>query len=138
MASRSSKALEVSSTRNAVFFAELIEDLLRWAGAAGGNVFESLADAFAGIGLGGEVEQALIFGGILEDGFGLAVDGEDDGALGLLELLDELDGVVAEGGEWLDVLGDVEVSWHGGGLRYRYFIVPLRIMVWKIRPIVVI
>jgi hypothetical protein len=84
MASRSSEAFEVSSTRNAVFFAELIEDLVRWAGASGGNVFQASADAFAGICFVDEVEEVLMGGGVvLKDGDELGdvlVEGEAAGA----------------------------------------------------------
>jgi hypothetical protein len=73
-----------------------------------GQIFEALAETFAIVGCGCEVEEALVGGGGEDDGFGFAVDGEDDGAAGLFELLHHFDGVVAEGGEGLDVLGDVE------------------------------
>jgi len=73
--------------------------------------FESLTDALLDVGEGGEIEEALVGGGILEDGFGFAVDGEDDGALGGFELLEEFGGVVAEGGEGLGVLGGVDHVW---------------------------
>jgi hypothetical protein len=76
------------------------------------ELFEALADAFTGIGFGGEIKQALVGGGILKNSFGLAVDGEDNGALRLLELLNKLGGVIAEGGKGLGVQGDVELRCH--------------------------
>lgn len=88
--------------------AHLLDEFGGGSAFAAAKLFETLADAFAGVGFGGDVEQALVRGGVLDDGFGLAVDREDDGAPGLLEALHELDGVVAEGGEGLDVFGDVD------------------------------
>ena len=88
------------------------EELCGWTAFALTQLGQPLTDAFTGIGCGGEVEQALVSCGVLQHSLGLAVDGEDDGALRLLELADELDGVVAEGGEGLDVLGDVDPCWH--------------------------
>jgi hypothetical protein len=98
-----------------MLLAQVGEDFAGGAGAVGGDVGVALADALALVGGGGDVEEALVGGGGEDSGFGFAVDGEDDGAAGLLELLHHFDGVVAEGGEGLDVLGDVE----HGGLRWR-------------------
>src|SRR5260370_5776212 len=100
-------------TRYAMFLAHLLEELSGWTSFALAKLFQSLADAFAGVGFGGEVEEALVGGGVLDDGFGLAVDGEDDGAAGLLKALHHFDGVVAEGGEGLDVFSDVD---HGASV----------------------
>jgi hypothetical protein len=117
MFSRSCTARAVKLTRYSIFAAHLVEDLVHWARAAFAQVFKSLANGFFFAGLGGEVEEALILGWALDDGFGLAVDGEDDGAAGLLEALHELDGVVAEGGKGLDVFGDVNHDGlHLGGI----------------------
>lgn len=101
----------VTSTRYVIFLSHVVEDFFERAGAAFPHVFETLTDAFVDVGCGGEVEEALVSGGVLDDGFGFAVDGEDDGALGGFELLHELDGVIAEGGEGLDVFGDVDHGW---------------------------
>jgi hypothetical protein len=94
-----------------MLLAEFIKELACGASAPCGHVFEALADGFFFIAKGGEVEEALVGGGVLDDSFGFAVDGEDDGSAGLLKALHHFDGVVAEGGEGLDVLGDVD---HGG------------------------
>jgi hypothetical protein len=91
-----------------MFRAQLIEHLPRGAGATGRDIFKSLADAFLGAGFRCEVPQPLVLGGALEDSFGFAVYGEDNGPLRLPELLEEFDGVVAERGEGLDILGDVD------------------------------
>src|SRR5882724_6368511 len=117
MASRSWMARAVRLTRYAIFLAHLLEDLVHRASPACVQVFETLTDAFLRASLGGEVEEALVGGGVLDDSFGFAVDGEDDGAAGLFEALHHFDGVVAEGGEGLDVFGDVDLWVHLGGLR---------------------
>jgi len=97
-------------TRYAMFLAHLVEELPGWTAFAAMKFFQTLADAFVGVGECSDVEEALVSGGVLDDGFGFAVDGEDDGTLSGFELLHELDGVVAEGGEGLDVFGDVELG----------------------------
>jgi hypothetical protein len=96
-------------TRYAMLLAHLLEELSGRTSFALTKVFQALADAFVDVGLCGEVEEALELGCALEDGFGFTVDGEDDGAARLLETLHELDGVVAEGGEGLDVFGNVDL-----------------------------
>ena len=109
-----------------MLLAHLLEELCGWTAFASVKLFQSLADAFVGVGLGGDVEEALVGGGVLDDGFGFAVDGEDDGALGSFEALHHFDGVVAEGGEGLDVFGDVDLGCHVGvPPSWRYFIVPV-------------
>jgi hypothetical protein len=98
-----------------MFLAKFIEKFAGGTSASCCDIFETLADAFVDVGCGGEVEEALVGGGVLDNGFGFAVDSEDDGAAGLFEALHHFDGVVAEGGEGLDVFGDVD----HGGLRLR-------------------
>ena len=75
---------------------------------------QPLTDAFAGIGCGGEVEQTLVGCGVLQYSLGLAVDGEDDGALRRLKLLHELNRVIAKRSKRLNVLRNVDPCWHGG------------------------
>jgi len=72
------------------------------------GILQSLANSFAEIGESGDVEQPLISFGILDHGPRLALDGEYHRALGLLELLHKVAGAAAEGGERLDVFGDIE------------------------------
>jgi hypothetical protein len=86
--SRSSEALADSSTWYAVFFAELIEDLPSRAGPSSGNVFEASADAFAGVGFLGEVQEALVGGKSFEGG-----------ARGILAGGDQLSGEFIRDGE---------------------------------------
>jgi hypothetical protein len=74
------------------------------------ELFESLAYAFVGVGFGGKVEHALVFGGFLEDSSWLAVHGEGDGAAGGLESLDDFRRAVAESGERLDIRDEVELG----------------------------
>jgi hypothetical protein len=72
------------------------------------GVFDALADSFASVGSGGNIEQALIGFSVLNDGSCLAFDGEHDRALGFFELFHEVAGAAAEGREGLDVFGDIE------------------------------
>jgi hypothetical protein len=101
MLSRSCTARAVKLTRYSIFAAHLVEDFVYCACTAFAQIFQSLANGFFFVGLGGEVEEALVLGCALDDGFGL-------------------DGVVAEGGEGLDVFGDVDprASRLGGILSY--------------------
>jgi len=68
-----------SLTSYAIFLTEFGEDFAGGACAALCYVFQSLTKAFFRIGKCGEVEEALVGDGVLDDGFGFAVDGEDDG-----------------------------------------------------------
>ena len=90
-------------TRYGVFEAHLAEELGGGTAFAAMELLESLANAFAGVGECGDVEEALVFGGILEDDGGPVIDRQGDGAACALECLDGLGGVVAEGGEGLGV-----------------------------------
>src|ERR1700722_15475765 len=101
-------------TRYAMLLAHLLEEFSGRTSFALTKVFQSLADAFVDVDLSGEVEEALVLGCALDDGFGFAVDGEDDGAAGFFEAPHHFDGVVAEGGEGLDVFGDVDLWVHSG------------------------
>src|SRR3984893_4688905 len=99
-------------TTYAMLLTHLLEELVRWTPLASAKLGQSLADAFVDIGLCDEVEEVLVGGGVLDDGFGFTVDGEDDGTLGLFETLHHFDRGVAEGGEGLDVFGDVDLGCH--------------------------
>jgi hypothetical protein len=99
-------ARAVISTVYSIFLAQFSEHLTSGAGASGGNIFKALPDAFVGIGFGGQLEEALIFGGVLEDDRGLALHGERNRALRCLDLLDQVGGLVEEGGKRLDFLGE--------------------------------
>jgi hypothetical protein len=70
----------VRLTRYAIFATHLLENFFYGTDAAFAQVFESLTGGFFLAGLGGQVEEALVLGCALDDGFGFAVDGEDDGA----------------------------------------------------------
>jgi hypothetical protein len=73
-----------------------------------GYVITALTDAFHGVGIGRNVEQALIGVGILHDSRCFALHRKHHGALALLELFHEVAGTSAEGCQRLDVLGDVQ------------------------------
>ena len=94
---------------------QVIERLVRWSGATGGYIREALADAFAGVGSCGHVEQPLVLGGILQHGFGFAVYRQDDGALGVFELLDELGRFV-----WMSCVMSIMGGLDRGTLSYLY------------------
>jgi hypothetical protein len=88
--------------------AKLGKDFLGWTRAAVGDVVAALTDCFFYAGAGGDVEQALVGSDVLDDGLGFASNGKDDGALALFELLYEITGPAEEGGEALDVFGDIK------------------------------
>ncbi len=72
------------------------------------HVFATLADSFPGVGLGGEVEQPLVGGGVLHEGSGLSLNGQHHGTFAFLELLQEFARAAAERRQRPDVLRDVE------------------------------
>jgi hypothetical protein len=80
MLSMSFTARAVRLTRYRIFTAHLLEYFGCRTGAAFPDIFEALADAFVHVGGSRDVEEAMVFGCALDDGFGFAVDGEDDGA----------------------------------------------------------
>src|SRR5579863_2122458 len=108
MCSRSRRARSISLTRYAMLGAEFFEGLSRGFVSAALQVLHALANAFAGIGAGSDVEEPLVGVGILHDRLGLAVHSYDHRAFALLELLHELAGPPAEGGERLNVLLQIE------------------------------
>src|ERR1039458_9124765 len=71
-------------------------------------VVQALTDAFLGVGLSGNVEQALIGFSVLHDGRRLTIYGEHDGALALLEVLNEVAGRTAEGRQRLNVRCNIQ------------------------------
>jgi hypothetical protein len=69
--------------------------------------FESLADALHGVGTGRYIKQSLVGLSVLYDGGGLPLDRQYYGTLAFMQLLHEVAGAASEGGERLDVFGDV-------------------------------
>jgi hypothetical protein len=91
-----------------MFAANSVKRFLGRACAAVGYVIKSLPDTLLNVGAGGNVEQALIRFGVLDDGLGLALNGKHYGPLAFLELLHEVAGATAEGRQRLNVFGDIE------------------------------
>ena len=87
---------------------EFGEKLLRVASASSLGLLQSLANSFAGVGAGGDIEQPLIRCGILNDGLGFAFHGEHYRSLALLQLLHEITRTPAKSRERLNVLRDVK------------------------------
>src|ERR1700674_1490939 len=69
---------------------------------------QALADSLEDVRAGGNVEQPLVGLGVLHNGRGFTLNRQDDGALALLELFHKVAGAAAEGGQRMDVSGDVE------------------------------
>ena len=69
---------------------EFREELLGVATLSSLGLLQSLADAFASVGAGCDIEQPLISSGILHNGFGLAFHCENDWPLTLLEVLHKI------------------------------------------------
>src|SRR5450755_2903245 len=88
MRSRSARAVRL--TRYAMPDVEALEKLPRRADLALFCVLQPLTDALVGVGLGSNVEQALIGFGVLHDGRSLSLYGQHHGALGFLELFHEI------------------------------------------------
>ena len=72
------------------------------------GLLQALADSLENVRAGGDVEQALVSLGVLHNGRRFTLNRQDDGALALLELFHKVAGAAAEGGQRMDVLGDVE------------------------------
>jgi hypothetical protein len=82
---------------------EFLEELLCRPGSALTRVFEALTDALASVGPCCNIQQALVRLCVLYDCGGLAVDGQDYGALTLLDLLEKFARSTTESGEGLNV-----------------------------------
>jgi hypothetical protein len=72
------------------------------------DILKALPDSFNHVSLRRNVEQVLISFGVLHNGFRSAIDGENQGSLGFLEMLHELDGIAPECRHRLNVFLDVE------------------------------
>jgi hypothetical protein len=107
IASRSRSARRVSSTRHGMFLAHVAEYLGCRTGSTSCDVFFGLAETFALIHQRCASEELLVRFGVLNDGSGSSIHGEDDGAAGLAQLLQHLDGVIAECGQRLNVLFEI-------------------------------
>lgn len=88
--------------------AEGLQSLTRGAHTTLLYIFDALSDTLKCIGLCGDVEQALIGFGILDDCFRLSVDRKNQRFLRFLELLHELPRIAAERRHRLNVFFDVK------------------------------
>ena len=77
-------------------------------GSAARCVGMTLPDCFENIGVGCDVEQALVSRSILDHGPRLAVDRENYRLLAFPKLADEGGRPSAECGQWLDIARDIE------------------------------
>lgn len=68
-----------------MFSAYLVKSVACRVAAPLSQIFQALTDSLVRVGTGGKVEHVLIRGGVLHDGFGLAIHGEKDRSLGVLE-----------------------------------------------------
>src|SRR5260370_22760321 len=100
-------ARAVSSTRYAILCAYFVEHFTCRTGATVRYVFQTLPDAFGGTGVCRQVEQVLVGFGVLYDRGSLPVHRQDNGTLGLPEVLHYFRRMVAERGHRLNVFGDV-------------------------------
>jgi hypothetical protein len=125
---KSRSAREVMLTRYAMRGFEFAEELLRRPGSSLAGVFQSLTDAFSRVSLRGDIKQALVSLRILNDSRSFAVNGQHNRTFALFDLLEEFARSAAEGGERLNVGGDIE---HEGS------IAPLKVLniirLWAIK-----
>jgi len=91
-----------------MFAANPVKDLSRRTSTSAGYVVEPLANAFRSIGAGGNVEQALVSFGILDDGRCFPFHCQHHGAPGFLELSHEVAGAPAKSRQGLDIVRDVK------------------------------
>jgi hypothetical protein len=87
---------------------EVFEKLTRRADLTLFQVLQTLTNTFFRVGSGGNVKQALIGAGVLDDSRGLTLHSEHQGALGSFELFYEIAGTAAERRQRLNVLRDIE------------------------------
>src|ERR1035441_9413472 len=130
---RSLRARRVSLTSYAIFLAEFGEDFARRACASFGDVFEPLAESLFRIGKSGKIKQSLVSGGVLQHSFRLAVDGENNGPFRFLELLHELDRIIPKRSQWLNVLRNVDPSWHNTPPALKVFYRTFEFVAWPDR-----
>ena len=98
---------EVILTRYAMLGFEIVEKLPRRPDLSFFRVLQPLTDAFLHIGVGGNVEQALVGFGILHDSRCLSLHRKHHRALVLFKLFHEVAGPPPEGRQRLDVIRDV-------------------------------
>jgi hypothetical protein len=60
------------------------------------RLLKALADSFAGIGAGGDIEQSLVSGCVLYDRLSLTLDRQHYGSLAFLELFHEVAGATSK------------------------------------------
>jgi hypothetical protein len=89
-------------------------ELVQGDGAARLHVLQSLADAFEYLGLLRHLAELLVGGRILDDQLGLTVDGQNDRLSGLLQMPNEVCGVLLEVGHRVDIAAEVQ---HGSSRR---------------------
>jgi hypothetical protein len=82
--------------------AQPTEDVPRRLCAAGLHVSQSLLNPFDGF---DSVEEGLVGRRILDDEFGLAVDGQNEGVPGPSDAIEEIDGIAFELAERPNVIG---------------------------------
>jgi len=105
---RSRSARGVILTTYAMFGFELVEELPRRPCPSFFHILQTLTDTPLRVGTGRNVEQALISFRVLHNNRSLPLHRQHHRAFALLELFHEIAGTSAEGGQRLDVLGDVQ------------------------------
>jgi hypothetical protein len=89
---------------------EFAEELLCRPDSALTQVLQSLTNAFPCVGPRCDVQQALVGFRVLNNRRSFPVHGQNDRTLALLDLLEELGGAAAEGGQRLDIFGEIKHS----------------------------
>jgi hypothetical protein len=87
---------------------EFLEEFLCRPDSPFSRVFHALPNAFPRVGARGNIQQALVSFGILNYRRSFPVYREHDRPLALLDLLYEIAGSPAKGGQGLNVFGDVQ------------------------------